>query len=93
MTSHVRKRKQSVLGKNRRRKHQHWETTIYYGDGEKFSRVYIDEDRASHFCGPPAEVAHRELHVCPANRMSRPRNMSDSGEGAYELRRGESGSR
>ncbi len=49
MTSHVRKRKQSVLGKNRRRKHQHWETTIYYGDGEKFSRVYIDEDRASHF--------------------------------------------
>ena len=46
MTGHVRKRKRSVLGKDRRRKHQHWRTIIYYADGEKFSRVYIDEGKA-----------------------------------------------
>jgi hypothetical protein len=34
---------------NGRRKHRHWEVTIYYTDGKKFSRVYIDRERAERF--------------------------------------------
>ena len=34
---------------DRRRKHQHWQVTIYYRDGERFARVYIDRDRAMRF--------------------------------------------
>jgi len=32
-----------------RRKHRHWEVTIVYHDGKKFSRVYIDRERAHRF--------------------------------------------
>jgi hypothetical protein len=32
-----------------RRKHRHWEVTIYYHDGQRFSRVYIDRERAHRF--------------------------------------------
>jgi len=35
--------------KDRRRKHHHWLATIYYHDGEKFARVYIDRDKAKQF--------------------------------------------
>ena len=35
--------------KDRRRKHRHWQVTVYYHDGEKFARVYIDRDRAERF--------------------------------------------
>jgi hypothetical protein len=35
--------------KDRRRKHHHWLATIYYHDGEKFARVYIDRDKAKRF--------------------------------------------
>ena len=35
--------------KDRRRKHQHWQVTVYYHDGEKFARVYIDRERAERF--------------------------------------------
>jgi len=35
--------------KDRRRKHQHWQVTIYYRDGERFARVYIDRERALRF--------------------------------------------
>lgn len=41
--------KSSRLHKDRRRKHQHWQVTVYYHDGEKFARVYIDRDRAERF--------------------------------------------
>jgi hypothetical protein len=34
---------------DKRRKHQHWQVTVYYADGEKFARVYIDRDRAQKF--------------------------------------------
>ncbi len=34
---------------DRRRKHQHWQVTVYYADGEKFARVYIDRERAEKF--------------------------------------------
>jgi hypothetical protein len=35
--------------KDRRRKHKHWQVTVYYHDGEKFARVYIDRERAERF--------------------------------------------
>ncbi|MGB0034142.1 MAG: hypothetical protein WBP79_01555 [Candidatus Acidiferrales bacterium] len=41
--------KSSRLHRDRRRKHRHWQVTVYYHDGEKFARVYIDRDRASRF--------------------------------------------
>jgi hypothetical protein len=37
------------LGKDRRRKHHHWQAIIYYADGEKFARVYLTQDQASRF--------------------------------------------
>jgi hypothetical protein len=42
-------KKVSRLGQDRRRKHRHWQVTVYYHDGEKFARVYIDRDRAVRF--------------------------------------------
>jgi hypothetical protein len=37
------------MSRDKRRKHQHWQVTVYYADGEKFARVYIDRDRAQKF--------------------------------------------
>ncbi|HXP69720.1 MAG TPA: hypothetical protein VOA88_10595 [Candidatus Dormibacteraeota bacterium] len=42
-------RKSSRMRRDRRRKHRHWQVTIYYKDGEKFARVYIDRERATRF--------------------------------------------
>jgi hypothetical protein len=42
-------KKISRVKKDRRRKHKHWQVTVYYHDGEKFARVYIDRDRAERF--------------------------------------------
>ncbi|MGA8143389.1 MAG: hypothetical protein WB987_05825 [Candidatus Acidiferrales bacterium] len=39
----------SRMRRDRRRKHRHWQVTIFYKDGEKFARVYIDRERASRF--------------------------------------------
>lgn len=35
--------------KDKRRKHQHWTATIFYNDGDKFARTYIDRGRAQQF--------------------------------------------
>jgi hypothetical protein len=43
------KKKSSRLHEDRRRRHRHWQVTVYYHDGEKFARVYIDRDRAMRF--------------------------------------------
>jgi hypothetical protein len=43
------KKKSSRLLEDRRRRHRHWQVTVYYHDGEKFARVYIDRDRAVRF--------------------------------------------
>ncbi len=43
------RRKKSKLGKDKRRKHRHWQVTVYYQDGEKFARVYIDREKAVNF--------------------------------------------
>lgn len=42
-------RKRSQFGKDRRRKHHHWQVTVFYADGDKFARVYIDQERARRF--------------------------------------------
>ncbi len=42
-------KKISRIKKDRRRKHKHWQVTVYYHDGEKFARVYIDRERADRF--------------------------------------------
>jgi len=41
--------KKNRMYRDRRRKHRHWQVTVYYHDGEKFARVYIDRERARHF--------------------------------------------
>jgi len=42
-------KKLSRMEQDRRRKHRHWQVTVYYHDREKFARVYIDRDRAVRF--------------------------------------------
>lgn len=42
-------KRKSVYGKDKRRKHRHWQVTVYYQDGEKFARVYTDRARAESF--------------------------------------------
>jgi hypothetical protein len=42
-------KKSSRMAEDRRRRHQHWQVTVYYRDGEKFARVYIDRERAARF--------------------------------------------
>jgi len=42
-------RKRTKLGKDKRRKHKHWQVTVFYKDGEKFARVYTDRPKAAKF--------------------------------------------
>lgn len=49
MKKKKRTRKSSRLHQDRRRRHRHWQVTVYYHDGEKFARVYIDRERAMRF--------------------------------------------
>jgi hypothetical protein len=42
-------RKHTKLGKDKRRKHKHWQVTVFYKDGERFARVYTDRAKASKF--------------------------------------------
>jgi len=43
------RRGKSRLGKDKRRKHHHWQVTVFYRDGERFARVYIDRRKAEGF--------------------------------------------
>jgi hypothetical protein len=60
-------KKSNRLSRDRRRKHHHWQVTVYYHDGEKFARVYIDRERAERFAGrqkkSPVVKATRILEV------------------------------
>jgi hypothetical protein len=52
--------------KDRRRKHKHWQVTVYYRDGEKFARVYTDRKKAAAFAvrqkrSPVVKTAKVEL--------------------------------
>jgi hypothetical protein len=42
-------KKRTKLGKDKRRKHRHWQVTVFYKDGERFARVYTDKEKASKF--------------------------------------------
>ena len=42
-------KKRTSLGKDRRRKHRHWQVTVYYADGQRFARVYTDRAKAASF--------------------------------------------
>src|ERR1700722_11658692 len=44
-----RSNRDSHIHRDKRRRHRHWRVTVYYADGEKFARVYIDRDRAARF--------------------------------------------
>jgi hypothetical protein len=48
-TTKTKSKGSSRFHKDRRRKHRHWQVTVYYHDGEKFGRVYIDRERAERF--------------------------------------------
>ena len=48
-TTKAKSKGSSRFHQDRRRKHRHWQVTVYYHDGEKFGRVYIDRERAEKF--------------------------------------------
>jgi hypothetical protein len=48
-TTKAKSKGSSRFSRDRRRKHRHWQVTVYYHDGEKFGRVYIDRERAERF--------------------------------------------
>jgi len=60
-------KKSSRMLRDKRRKHQHWQVTVFYHDGERFARVYIDRDRAQRFAArqkkSPIVKATRILEV------------------------------
>jgi hypothetical protein len=35
--------------KDARRKHHHWQVTLFYNDGERFARMYTDHEKAAGF--------------------------------------------
>jgi hypothetical protein len=43
--------KARVFEGDRRRKHEHWQVTVQYRDGERFARVYTDRKKAEAFAG------------------------------------------
>jgi hypothetical protein len=42
-------RNRTKFGKDGRRKHHHWQVTVFYKDGETFGRVYTDREKAAGF--------------------------------------------
>jgi hypothetical protein len=42
-------REEHLKFKDKRRKHHHFKVTVFYHDGEKFARTYIDKIRAHRF--------------------------------------------
>jgi hypothetical protein len=42
-------RKHTSFTKDKRRKHHHWQVTVFYNDGERFSRTYTVHAKAAGF--------------------------------------------
>jgi hypothetical protein len=42
-------RKPTSFRKDARRKHHHWQVTLFYKDGERFARMYTDHEKAAAF--------------------------------------------
>jgi hypothetical protein len=45
----MKSRKHTSLGKDKRRKHHHWQVTVFYTDGERFARTYTVRAKADGF--------------------------------------------
>ena len=43
------KQKRETFRNDKRRKHHHWVATLFYADGGKFERVYLDREKARRF--------------------------------------------
>jgi hypothetical protein len=42
-------RKRTSLRTDKRRKHHHWQVTVFYKDGDRFARVYTNREKAARF--------------------------------------------
>jgi hypothetical protein len=42
-------RKRPAFSKDARRKHHHWQVTVFYNDGERFARTYTVHAKAAAF--------------------------------------------
>jgi len=42
-------RKRTSFEKDKRRKHHHWQVTVFYNDGERFARTYTNREKATGF--------------------------------------------
>ena len=42
-------RQRTNFGKDKRRKHRHWQATIFYRDGDRIARTYADRKKAVAF--------------------------------------------
>jgi hypothetical protein len=42
-------RKPTSFKKDKRRKHHHWQVTVFYRDGETFIRIYTKREKAAGF--------------------------------------------
>ena len=45
----MKSRKHTSFGKDKRRKHHHWQVTVFYKDGERFARTYTVRAKADGF--------------------------------------------
>jgi hypothetical protein len=45
----MKSRKRTFFKKDGRRKHHHWQVTLFYNDGERFARTYADHEKAAAF--------------------------------------------
>lgn len=39
----------TTFGKDKRRKHRHWQVKVFYDDGETFVRIYTNHKKATGF--------------------------------------------
>jgi hypothetical protein len=53
-------RKRTNFRKDKRRKHHHWLTTVFYRDGERFARTYTNHKKAIAFAERRAEESGRK---------------------------------
>jgi hypothetical protein len=45
----MKRRKHTSFKKDQRRKHHHWQVTVFYNDGERFARTYTVRAKAARF--------------------------------------------
>jgi hypothetical protein len=45
----MKSRKRTLFKKDGRRKHHHWQVTVFYNDGERFARTYTVRAKADGF--------------------------------------------